>query len=59
MEKESLEEFKKIIINGLDKNKKTNQKDKAELMMNMSRILKSKEEYEKNIRVLKLVSEKR
>lgn len=58
MNKESLEELKEIIVNGLDKSKTINQIDKAELMLNMTMLLDSEEKYKESIKVLKL-NEKR
>ena len=58
METSSLEELKDIIINGLDKSN-MNQLDKAELMLNMTKILESKEIYQKNIKVLKLYEKRK
>lgn len=57
MQKESLEELKDIIINGLDKSN-MNQIDKTELMLNMTKFIENPEQYKKNIKVLKL-NEKR
>lgn len=54
MQKESLEELKDIIINGLDKSKTMNQIDKTELMMNMIKIIETPGKYKKNIKVLAL-----
>ena len=53
MNKESLEELKKIIMSGLNKSK-IDELDKTELMLNMSILLKSKENYENGIKILKL-----
>lgn len=58
MQKESLEELKDIIINGLDKSN-MNQLDKTELMLNMIKIIDSKETYQKNIKVLKLYEKRK
>lgn len=58
MQKESLEELKDIIINGLDKSN-INQLDKTELMLNMIKIIDSKETYQKNIKVLKLYEKRK
>ena len=58
MQKESLEELKDIIINGLDKSN-MNQLDKTELMLNMTKILENKETYQKNIKVLKLYEKRK
>ena len=58
METSSLEELKDIIINGLDKSN-INQLDKTELMLNMTKILESKEIYQKNIKVLKLYEKRK
>lgn len=58
METSSLEEFKDIIINGLDKSN-INQLDKTELMLNMIKIIDSKETYQKNIKVLKLYEKRK
>lgn len=57
MQKESLEELKDIIINGLDKSN-MNQIDKTEFMLNMTKFIENPEQYKKNIKVLKL-NEKR
>jgi len=58
VQKESLEELKDIIINGLDKSN-INQLDKTELMLNMIKIIDSKETYQKNIKVLKLYEKRK
>lgn len=58
METSSLEKFKDIIINGLDKSN-INQLDKTELMLNMIKIIDSKETYQKNIKVLKLYEKRK
>lgn len=53
MKKESLETLKDIIINGLDKNKNINIQDKAELMINMSKLLENEETYSQSIKTLR------
>ena len=59
LNKESLEELKDIIINGIDKSKTMNQLDKAELMINMTKIIESPEQYKKNIKVLSLYEKRK
>lgn len=59
MNKESLEELREIIINGLDKSETMNVIDKTELMLNISKLLENKETYEESIKVLKMTMNKK
>ena len=53
LNKESLEALKDIIIKELDKNKNINIQDKAELMINMSKLLENEETYSQSIKTLR------
>ena len=53
MKKESLERMKDILMQGLDEDRVIEALDKTELMLNLSKMLKNEEVYEKSIKVLR------
>ena len=53
MKKESLERMKDILMKGLDEDRVIELLDKTELMLNLSKILKNEETYDRSIKVLR------
>lgn len=53
MKKESLERMKDILMQGLDEDRVIELLDKTELMLNLSKMLKNEETYDRSIKVLR------